>query len=116
MFHLHDAFEWFEIAVRNKVKVFGRKLLQLVAFFVMASEYTNLVLLTHADDVDQISLAPKLLITSTYYIWGPFLQTFVAGIRNNNYPQDVLYYGLREVRECIHTFSLKATIKFNMFF
>ncbi len=48
-------------------------------------------------DADQSSVAPEIIITSTYWNWGPMLLRFVDLMAEDKWPGDFIYWGMREV-------------------
>jgi hypothetical protein len=50
-------------------------------------------------DSDQASVAPNIIITSAYWVWGPMLLHYVDGIRSGQWPSEFIYWGFREVLE-----------------
>ncbi len=55
------------------------------------------VLIFFIVDADQSSVAPEIIITSTYWNWGPMLLRFVDMMAEDKWPGDFIYWGLREV-------------------
>lgn len=87
---LHDAFSHIPVAQKYNVPTFGSEI-----DTTPSSDPT--FNLRYAVDADQSSVAPDIIITSTYWNWGPMLLRFVDLLLEDRFPGDFIYWGIREV-------------------